>query len=414
MARFNFSAKIRIGTKLGLSLGLGVVLVAGMIVSEQINSNVIEALVATADKQQASVNESTNTEVLMQKAQIAGRDLRMAQSAAQVDSLLVQLQQVGREADLLLSSLDAMTVTADQRQRFNDIKEFSTSYIAALSDIGSKRAAILSLFKKLDEAETKWTRSMNIVVNSEQFSFLSNMNATDSLIREAESAFKDARTAAWRYFVLSESSQVLRIAGAADLATRKLNFARRDVTNDVVSRGIDGLSAIVPEYIAILKSITDTIDLQNRIQTERVGPTEVAARLLLDRAVAVSTELSDRATHDATAGVAKANRIRLAVGLAVTLLLIGTAMFAALAIGKPIRRIGEVLMRLANGNTSVGYLRSDNRRDRQCGFVHLRRTRDRGVDADANRGRHPGADGCGRLGRRAGIEQRSRRIAVDR
>ena len=29
MARFNFSAKIRIGAKLGLSLGLGVVMVAG-------------------------------------------------------------------------------------------------------------------------------------------------------------------------------------------------------------------------------------------------------------------------------------------------------------------------------------------------------------------------------------------------
>src|SRR5258707_4391761 len=145
MAKFNFFAKIRIGTKLGLSLGLGVVLVAGMIVSEQINSNVIEALVATADKQQASVNESTNTQVLMQKAEIAGRDLRMAQSAAQVDSLLVQLQQVSREADLALSSLDALTATADQRKRFNDIKELSTNYIAALSDIGAKLAAILAL-----------------------------------------------------------------------------------------------------------------------------------------------------------------------------------------------------------------------------------------------------------------------------
>ena len=42
-----------------------------------------------------------------------------------------------------------------------------------------------------------------------------------------------------------------------------------------------------------------------------------------------------------------------AVGLAVTLLLIGTAVFASLAIGKPIRRIGSVLMRLANGHTDV-------------------------------------------------------------
>ena len=353
MGKFNFFGKIRIGTKLGISLGLSVVLVAGMIAGEQINSNIVEALVATADEQQAIVNESTRTEVLMQKAQIAGRDLRMAQSAAQVESLLVQLQQVDREADLALSSLDALTVTDDQRKRFNELKGLSTNYIAALSYIGAKRASILSLFMKLDGTESKWARNMNQVINSEQFSFLPNMNAIDSLIREAESAFKDARTAAWRYFVLSEASQVLRITGAADAATQKLNFARRDVTNDAVSRGIDGLSAIVPEYIAILKSITDTIDLQNRIQADTVGPIEVAARLLVDRAIAVSTELSDRATHDAAAGVAQANRIRLAVGLAVTLLLIGTAVFAALAIGKPIRRIGEVLMRLANGHTSV-------------------------------------------------------------
>jgi hypothetical protein len=37
---------------------------------------------------------------------------------------------------------------------------------------------------------------VNIVINSEQFAFLSNMIATDALIKEAESAFKDARTAA--------------------------------------------------------------------------------------------------------------------------------------------------------------------------------------------------------------------------
>ena len=38
-----------------------------MLASEQINSNIIEGLVAAADKQQSVVNESTATEVLMQK-----------------------------------------------------------------------------------------------------------------------------------------------------------------------------------------------------------------------------------------------------------------------------------------------------------------------------------------------------------
>ena len=129
MGKFNFTPKIRIGTKLGLSLGISVVLVAGMIASEQINSNFVEGLVAAADKQQAIVNESTKTEVLIQKAQIAGRDLRMAQSAAQVQKLSGQLQQVGREADATFARLTSLTVTADQRERFNDIQELSAKYI---------------------------------------------------------------------------------------------------------------------------------------------------------------------------------------------------------------------------------------------------------------------------------------------
>jgi hypothetical protein len=120
----------------------------------------------------------------------------MAQSAAQFQKLSGQLQQVGREADATFATLTSLTVTADQRERFNDIQELSAKYIAALNDIGSKRAAILSFFAELDAAERKWARSVNIVINSEQFAFLSNMVATDALIKKAESAFQDARTAA--------------------------------------------------------------------------------------------------------------------------------------------------------------------------------------------------------------------------
>src|ERR1041384_3300014 len=114
MAKFQFFAKFRIGAKLGVSLGLGVVLVAGMIAGEQINSNFVEGLVAAADKQQAIVNESTNTQVLMQKALIAGRDLRMAQSAKEVDSLL----EAGRSAGEQINSncVEGLVAAADKQQ----------------------------------------------------------------------------------------------------------------------------------------------------------------------------------------------------------------------------------------------------------------------------------------------------------
>jgi len=44
------------------------------------------------------------------------------------------------------------------------------------------------------------------------------------LINEAESAFKDARTSTWRYFVLNETSQRYKITVSAEQAVQKLNY----------------------------------------------------------------------------------------------------------------------------------------------------------------------------------------------
>jgi hypothetical protein len=51
MTRIIFPAKFRIGAKLGFCVAVGILLVAGMIVGEQINSHSIQGLVAGADLQ---------------------------------------------------------------------------------------------------------------------------------------------------------------------------------------------------------------------------------------------------------------------------------------------------------------------------------------------------------------------------
>src|SRR3954463_7976026 len=98
MQRIRFLLKVGIGTKIGLSIGVGAVLVGGMIASEHFSSRFVAGLVAAADKQQAIVYETAMTEVMMQTVQIAGRDIRKAQTTDQVDAQRVQLQ---RTADLI-------------------------------------------------------------------------------------------------------------------------------------------------------------------------------------------------------------------------------------------------------------------------------------------------------------------------
>ena len=99
MRPHNRIGRICIGIKLGFCLVVSMALVTGMIVSEHISSSFVESLVAAANEQRIIVSESLNTEALIQRAQIAGRGLRVAQSPAQVEMLLAELQQITGEAD---------------------------------------------------------------------------------------------------------------------------------------------------------------------------------------------------------------------------------------------------------------------------------------------------------------------------
>ncbi len=192
-----------------------------------------------------------------------------------------------------------------------------------------------------------------MLVNSPSFELQPNVRNVETLVNEAQSSFKDARTATWRYFVLAETSQGQKIAIATDEAAQKLAFARRDATEKELADGIDKVLTLLPEYTAFLKATTDAIDAQNQIQSERADPAEIAARASLERAIATAAHLSDAASADAVAGVARAGHTRIFVGLVVTFLLLGTAVYASLAVGRPVRRIGEVLKQLADGDKTV-------------------------------------------------------------
>ena len=347
------SLQAGIGAKLGLSIGLGVILIGGMVASEHFSSRFVAGLVLAADKQQAIVLEATLAEVTLQTAQIAGRDIRKAHTAAEVGEQFLQLQKVAGQVQTKLAALETLAGSAETRKKLESIGELTLSYIAALREIGEKQTEILSRFRALDDAEGKWTRAFNQLVNSDTFAVMPNGTLIETLLNEAGSAFKDARTATWRYFVLIEQTQVARITGSADQAVAKLGYARRDVRDPKVVEDIERLRALVPEYIGVLKGITASIDAQIKIQTNQANAAEREARQLLNEVARTATELSETATSDANAGAETAERIRTFASAAVALLFIGIALFASRTIARPIHNIGNVLMRLANGNTDV-------------------------------------------------------------
>jgi methyl-accepting chemotaxis protein len=353
MSRIKFPLKLGIGAKLGLSIGVGIALIASIIAGEHFSSRFVARLVAAADNQQIIVVESLTIEGMLKRAQIAGRDIRKAQTVEQIQAHLEELEQVADQARTRMRAIKGLAASDETHENFNRVGELTLSYVGAVREIGSQQAKILSLFKKLDESEALWVRLFNQLVNSMEFSFLSNVAIIEALVNESRAAFLDARTATWRYFVLTEPSQVLRITSAADGAYEKLDFAKRDLTDAKIIERTNRLQAVVPEYIATLNSTIGAIDEQNRIQNREAGSFEMTARSLLQEIIATATELSDKASRDAVAGAEWAGRLRVGAGALVTMLFLCIALFASRTIGYPIRRIAAVLMQLTRNNTRI-------------------------------------------------------------
>ena len=185
MRPLDFFSKVRIGAKLGICMGFGGLLVAGMIVNEQISSNAIKALTEAADLQQATVIQSAKSEVVLQRARIASRDLRMARTAEEIGTLLGQLQELGSNGRQMLDALEAHADNPQDRERFQKISRSFQDYLAALGETGGHQARILENFNNLEQVELKWIRSVNRAVNSSAFANLPNYGEVEGFVNEA-------------------------------------------------------------------------------------------------------------------------------------------------------------------------------------------------------------------------------------
>ena len=309
--------------------------------------------------------------------------------------------------------MQSQAADAGAQNHAKAIGERFAAYVEALNEVGKKQIDILALFGKRDEVEAKWTRTFNTVINSGMFGMTPNAKDVEAFINEAASQFKDARTSGWRYFVLNEKAQIKPFSARSK---RRCSISATGSAMRSKSRSpsaIGRLVPIVPEFAEVLNATIEAIDQQNRIQHERADTAEAEAHRLLTQASVNANEQSVAATSAAAAGVVEAARIRMAVGIIVILVLIGTATFAALTIGRPVRRLGEILMQLAQGNKAVEIpYTQPYRRGRRHGA--RREKLPRQPDAGrASRNREAGRGGDGRRLAQVGDASGRRRIRDD-
>jgi methyl-accepting chemotaxis protein len=172
-------------------------------------------------------------------------------------------------------------------------------------------------------------------------------------LERANALTAGARAATAAYLMHRGGDAKTQIKTALDTAYKAIKEASANVGDDGVSNRIEALHKFVPRYQGAFDNALAAIAGQETVLRERADPARADLhRILDDTAKALSQRTAEREAALADHEIRSQTISRLGE-LAVALVLIVSALFARFSVAHPIRRIGDVLLQLANGNKSV-------------------------------------------------------------
>ena len=251
---FNAVLNLSIGVKLGITSGIAVLLVSGMLWSQIRTNAMVRDFDALKSAQQTITNDAIDSKASIRGMQMGVRDIRLAATPADLQKaneyLAARLNSVHKFVEEMLK----LSRSAENRARIEKLNARAGDYAKGAQQIGAVRSQIMAVGSADPDAAAK-TAKLN--------------------------------------------EEAVRIA--------------REVTLPIAAE-IEGLANQIVDYA------------KQRVEQ-------------------VKTE--------ANAEMASAERMSMAVAVGTILLLIGTAVFSMLTIGRPMRALSASMEELAGGNFSV-------------------------------------------------------------
>jgi methyl-accepting chemotaxis protein len=349
MIRLNF----RIGTKLSLTAGIGVLLVGGMLANEIIGNQSIASssrfvIINTSNKADALGADGT-----IARTQVAMQDVGIATSAAQLENgLKVATENLAKAVDLIEAAGQRAT-REPVKDAYRAIRQLLDQYLTLAKEVGVTKKAALDGLADRSRATARWNEIMQRLLSSPVFTEIANGREIEIELLKADASFNAARAAGWRFVVMSEPAQMQLVSRETTTAIDKLKLARGLTEEPNMTAAIDALSAAITAFKAAAESIVGAEDRKTHIQNERMAPIvgELANRI--SKQIEWANEQTTARQSELLSALSWAGIFGIIVGILVTLMLIGSAAFSVLTIARPIRRIGGVLLQLANGDKAV-------------------------------------------------------------
>ena len=343
--------KFRIGTKLAISAAIGVVLVGVMLVSQKLGNSAMDHSIEEAIAQRKLSQIATDMKASVRGMMVGVRDLRLAQTGEDLKKAQAYLQ--ARDESVLRFINEALKIVQlpEDRERLERAKKLSDFYKSVGKEIAAAKEELFALGGKMNG--NAWRAQYSTVIKSQEFAKSSKAREIETALVEAADLFNDARTAGWRFAATSDLAQVARANGGSDKANERLRKLSGELEDKALARLVDGLIKPVTDYKTIMNRYAEVSQQVAALVRDKGLPTANEMGAIADKIVEAAIRNAESAAATASSTMTSVERLAMGLGVFVVVVLIGSAVFGALSIARPIRRIADVLLALGSGNKQV-------------------------------------------------------------
>lgn len=345
--------KLRIGSKLAILSGAGVLLVAAMAINQLTSSNAVVQMNAEANAQQSVLENMLASEIYMRRAEIAIRDMRLSLTPKENNDAFGRVQENTKAFQEHIDATLRLIVTGENRERLDTIKQLGSDYMTSALEAFKASEAYFALVAKRNETSARWIKILEVLFKSPVFITLGERAEVELALQEADTSFQKTQAASWRFAMMHELELKDQIASGTERTLALAKKARSFTSDKTTIEAIDALIAVATEYAKLADEINTKLDLRAQLVTQWTLPIADLMSQAMENTLSGARGLADEHEMAATSQGLSAVRINVGIAAVVILVLVGSAVFSALTIARPIHKIGEVLMELANGNKGV-------------------------------------------------------------
>jgi methyl-accepting chemotaxis protein len=344
---------IRIGTKLGITSGISIALVAGLLVNQHISQRNVAELNERAANQIAIRSSINTARTHITAIQVLRRDVNLATDLAATDRAVERLRKASGEAEGLVDSALKRVVRPENRERLLKIKPLLGSYVTAVADLAGHQKKLISEQSHQRDIVNQWVKSYEAVTTSAALANSPRRAEIEAELRAADIGMKDSRLGFWRYSTIQDKASAELAEGSVKETLAALKRVRDLATDRGFAANLDALAKEVDQIGQSILETKKAVEARAQIERERTAPARMQIEELMEGAVEAARTASAEAVALANEAAASAERISLFIGLAVVLVLLTTAVFAAFSIARPLRALVKPLEDLSSGNFAV-------------------------------------------------------------